>query len=274
MNLVQSQAPTFMPVTLAQAAAHCRVDGTDHDVYLTALSKAATTHIQNTCNRQIAPATYVYKFDEFGEAECIELPRPPLQSVTSIAYLDTDGNSQTYSSANYSVDTGSEPGRVILNETASWPTTQTVPNAITITYRAGYGSTIQPDQSANIVTITGLTYPTDAIVQIYSEGGALPAELEEAKDYYLLGMTSGNVGQLSLTSGGAAVAFTTNGTGTMYVDETPEALRAAIKLLIGHLFENREQVVIGQGFSPIDIPKGMEYLILDYIVRNYAGWQT
>ncbi|MCA9312663.1 MAG: head-tail connector protein, partial [Phycisphaerales bacterium] len=61
-------------------------------------------------------------------------------SVTSIAYVDADGNNQTLDSAQYRVDTVSEPGRIELDTAYTWPTTDDRLNAVTITIVAGYAS--------------------------------------------------------------------------------------------------------------------------------------
>jgi uncharacterized phiE125 gp8 family phage protein len=42
------------------------------------------------------------------------VPRPPLQSITSIKYYDTAEVEATFSSADYFVDTVSTPGRIVL----------------------------------------------------------------------------------------------------------------------------------------------------------------
>jgi len=42
----------------------------------------------------------------------------------------------------------------------------------------------------------------------------------------------------------------------------PAALKAAMLLIIGHLYENREDIVIGRQVN--EIPKGSEYLMLPY----------
>lgn len=48
------------------------------------------------------------------------------------------------------------------------------------------------------------------------------------------------------------------GSASTYV---PETIRAAIKLLISHFYENREGIVTGQGIAAqIDIPKSIEHL--------------
>lgn len=44
----------------------------------------------------------------------------------------------------------------------------------------------------------------------------------------------------------------------------PEVLKLAIKLLVGHWFENREEVTVGAGVAMAEIPFGVENLVADY----------
>ncbi len=69
----------------------------------------------------------------------IRLPRPPVASITSIEYLDTDGNLQTLATTVYQSDLISEPPRIMLAEGQNWPSTQSgTYNVVTVTYVAGY----------------------------------------------------------------------------------------------------------------------------------------
>jgi uncharacterized phiE125 gp8 family phage protein len=70
----------------------------------------------------------------------IKLGRPPLQSVTSIKYIDEDGVQQTLDSSLYTVDKDSEPGWVFPAPGQSWPSTKAIQNAVRVRYVAGYGA--------------------------------------------------------------------------------------------------------------------------------------
>lgn len=69
----------------------------------------------------------------------IELPNPPLQSVTSIKYLDTTGVQQTLDPSLYRVDTSGERGIVTPAFGKSWPTAYQVTGAVEITFVCGFG---------------------------------------------------------------------------------------------------------------------------------------
>jgi uncharacterized phiE125 gp8 family phage protein len=87
--------------------------------------------------RQLVTATYQLELD--GWSACIRPPRPPLQGVTSIAYLDTQEVLQTLAPSAYRVDTAREPGRILWSPGASLPALAPVPAAVQVVYDAGYG---------------------------------------------------------------------------------------------------------------------------------------
>ena len=71
----------------------------------------------------------------------IRLPLPPLQSVQSVAYVDTTGTAQTLSSSLYTVIDGPR-GELAAAPGQTWPDTQDDnPRAVTITFTCGYGDT-------------------------------------------------------------------------------------------------------------------------------------
>jgi hypothetical protein len=70
----------------------------------------------------------------------IELPNPPLQSVTSITYLDTTGVLQTMDPSAYRVDLNGERGIVTPAFGTSWPSAYQVPGAIAVTFVCGFGA--------------------------------------------------------------------------------------------------------------------------------------
>jgi uncharacterized phiE125 gp8 family phage protein len=140
--LTQTIAPTIDPVSLADMKTHARVDHTDDDAYLLGLITAATNTCESFTGRQLINATYAMKLDGFPSTEEIELPRPPLSSVTSVAYIDTAGNAQTVTAADYQVDIASVVGRVMPAYNAYWPATRDQQyNTVTVTFVAGYGAT-------------------------------------------------------------------------------------------------------------------------------------
>lgn len=73
--------------------------------------------------------------DYYGDA----INLPPLQSVTAITYVDTDGTTQTLAADLYTVDANSRPARIAPAYGQSWPSTRDQPNAVKVRFVAGYG---------------------------------------------------------------------------------------------------------------------------------------
>jgi uncharacterized phiE125 gp8 family phage protein len=131
------------PLTLSEIKEWLRVTDTNEDALLVALGKAARQAVERETNRALITQTWELTLDSFPSDRSIELPIGRLLSVTSVSYTDADGDEQTLASANYEVDTVSEPGRLVLDADASWPETEPGINKVTITFTAGYG----PDAS-------------------------------------------------------------------------------------------------------------------------------
>ena len=138
MSLKIVTPPTAEPVTLLEAKDHLRVDGPDDDAMISVLITAARKWAEEYTGRQFVTATLDWFLDGFCPS--FSAPLPPLQSVTSIKYLDTDGAEQTLDAATYRVDAVSEPGRIALDYGKSWPSTYSVINAVTVRFVAGYGT--------------------------------------------------------------------------------------------------------------------------------------
>lgn len=194
MALKLITAPAAEPVSTSEAKSHLRVDTTADDTYIGTLITVARQNVESHLRRALISQTWEVVLDAFP-AGVIRLPKPPLASVTSIKYTDDEGNESTYSSANYVVDTDTEPGRVVLKSGQTWPAvTLAAVNGVRVRYVAGYGA------------------------------------------------AGSNV---------------------------PQAIRQAILLVIGSLYENREDVLVAQGVSIGVLPFGVVALLAPY--RIY-GW--
>ena len=144
MSLIVSSAPSSEPVTLAETKLYIRVDHNELDAAITEMIVAARAAAETFSGKQFLDATYVYKVNGFPHSALVDsrllLPRTPVDSVSSVTYLDTNGDSQTLATSVYEVDTSSLPGRIRLKVDQTWPNTQLHPEVVTITFVAGYGT--------------------------------------------------------------------------------------------------------------------------------------
>lgn len=143
--------PASFPVTLEEAKAQCRVRHSDEDTFINGLIAAATEHVEKQIGRAIIAQTWRLTLDQFSDA--MQLPLSPVIGVDLVEYSDPDGFTQTASASLYTVDTVSEPGWVVLNNTAEWPETIDAVGAVRITYEAGYTTVPAPIKHAILLLI-------------------------------------------------------------------------------------------------------------------------
>jgi len=267
MSLKVTVNPFAEPVSRAEMKIHLRVDTTADDELVDVLISAAREWSENFQNRSYVAQTFELKMDYFPDV--IELPRSPLISVSSIQYVDADGDTQTFDASSYRVDSDSEPARITPAYDDSWPDVRAVTGAVTVTFVAGYADKFTVTTSTNTCTALGSTFTDGDLVRLHNSGGALPVGLSAYTDYYIISV-SGNTFQLSTASGGSAVDITEAGVGTDFVGLIPSAIVSALKLLCGHLYENRETVLVG--VSANELPMGIKSLLsMDKVFQN-ADW--
>ena len=138
MGLKIVTAPQSEPISLPDMKDHLRVTGTDEDALITTLIEAAREYCESYQNRAYITQTWEFALDEWPENGIISIPKPPLQSVTSIKYYGTDDAEYIWDPSNYQVDTHRQPGRVAPVYGKAWPSTTLRPmNGILITFEAG-----------------------------------------------------------------------------------------------------------------------------------------
>jgi uncharacterized phiE125 gp8 family phage protein len=189
--------------------AHLRVDIPDDDDLIRTMITAARQRVESIAYHRLVTQTLQLGLDGFPRGAVspyysglwafwpspqywpvIEL-EPPVQSVSSVQYLDPNGVVQTIAPGDYLVDSASRPCRLLPNPlggTPIWPAAGLVPNSVLVTYVSGFGS---------------------------------PAAV-------------------------------------------PANLLAAVRLLVGHYYNNREQILSGTRLVAIEIPEGIDDLLRDY----------
>lgn len=168
MPTITTIQPAIEPVTLQEAKDHLNYTGSLDDSIIDFIIKTARETVENLTGRALITRTLELTTGCFSDV--MELSKPTLQSVTSVAYIDTDGATQTLATSIYDVDAKSTPGAVRLGYDQSWPSIRSVYNAVTITYKAGYGDNAQdvpgPLKSAMLLIIGHLYENREATAPI------------------------------------------------------------------------------------------------------------
>jgi uncharacterized phiE125 gp8 family phage protein len=123
------------------------VNGTVEDTHIESLIREATEVGEEYTQRAFMPQTWQMVLTGFPSG-AIELERPPLLGVTAFDYVDADGVTQSLavSPADFQLAVSGKYAKASILPLvgASWPTTGTVRDAVTITYDAGYADVTDP----------------------------------------------------------------------------------------------------------------------------------
>jgi len=142
-SLARSERPTVALVCMEEMRQHVRVDEDEEELaYLGSLVSVATDYIEDSRSEALLDQQWTMTLDHFpGVSAPIRLPRPPLRSVASITYVDTQGVTRTLAPSAYRVLNAALPGEIHPVYGTTWPSTLMDAASVTVTYRAGYGTT-------------------------------------------------------------------------------------------------------------------------------------
>ena len=131
------------PVSTSEAKAHLRVDTTDEDTLIASYVSAAVKYIE-TQTGPLITQTWDYKVNRIwplvDNYYSIYLPFSPVQSVTSVSYVDIDGNTQTLSAGLYQTVLSAPNPYLTKAYNQDWPQIRDIPDAITVRFVAAYTS--------------------------------------------------------------------------------------------------------------------------------------
>lgn len=125
-------------VTVEEARLWLREPTTLRDSIIARAITEAREHLEDIQSLQVLTGTLVMKLDAFPDV--IRLARTPVTSVTSIAYVDTDGDPQTLSASSYLLDSASLQARITPAFDEIWPSVRMQTGAVTVTFIAGYAT--------------------------------------------------------------------------------------------------------------------------------------
>jgi uncharacterized phiE125 gp8 family phage protein len=134
------------PISLEEAKLYLRVDNDDEDSIITSMITSVREKVESLLWRPLISQTWKLYFDNLNDSEdaailaqqnaIISINKCPIQAIDSIQYVDSNGETQTWSSGNYQVDLISEPCRVRL--IAMPPMKADTMNALWFNFTAGY----------------------------------------------------------------------------------------------------------------------------------------
>lgn len=188
---IRTVAPAVALMTTAEAKQQCRVSHSGEDATFTALIAAVMATLDGPnglCSRALINQTWVDAFSAFPSGGWpLPIGVETATTITHVKYYAVDETSLTTLDASLYWRVLTTRGvELQLAAGASWPATAERPDAVQVTYVAGFGAT---------------------------------------------------------------------------ADDVPANIKHAALLLIGHLYENREASVVGQGLDARELPFGVKALL-------------
>lgn len=152
-------APAAEPLTLTEAKDWIEETTNAKDAFIARLISAARENCQALTKRAIAIHEREETLDRFPAGRLIRLQYPPIVSITSVIYLDSDGAEQTLSADSYTLDNASASanGWLSIATGYAWPQTYNEINAIRIRYICGY----EPGEVPELLKTWMLTFIAD-----------------------------------------------------------------------------------------------------------------
>ena len=155
-----------LPVSLEAVRMQLRMDDLRHDdEYLIMQIKAQCALIEKQYQCALLTKTVVEhhsRFPQYSTDTLFISGIGPVNSVTSIAYYDSDNTLQTWASSEYTFTASSGGANISLNPDYYWPTDlANRPDAVVVTYSAGYGSgpsSLPPNVTAGVLSRIARAY--------------------------------------------------------------------------------------------------------------------
>ena len=261
MILKQYTAPVAEPIHLTEAKLHLRAGGsvseatallyTAEDAFISMAIKGCRDAAETYQWRAIVLQTWDMYLDSFPGGNFIELPLPPLRAVEFVRYTDSSGVTSDFT--DYTVDTVSQHGRVVLDYGYSWPSvTMATNNPVHVRFKCGY--VVPFTKSGATIAYSDAAFLPGEKVRLSVSGGSLPAPLAALTSYYVTATG------LSLTDGGADVVISDAGTGTAFIGEVPGSTMIGMKLILTDIYEERKDTInIASRLENITLPRGAEH---------------
>ncbi len=139
MSLAMTSPPASEPVTVADAKAHLRIDGSEEDVLIASLLLTSRLHIETALSLALVTQSWTLKLDCWPPGRDVELPLSPLRSVDEVRIKDASGVAVIVPAESYLVDLAARPARLVWNNVMP-PMPQVPANGIEIDLTVGFGA--------------------------------------------------------------------------------------------------------------------------------------
>jgi uncharacterized phiE125 gp8 family phage protein len=170
---VVTVAAASEPIDTVSAVEHLRAQGAGAETEIDRLVAVARAYVESHTGTRLITQTLALRCDEWADLD--SLPVAPVQSITSISYVDTDGATQTLAGSVYEARLYGLAPSIVLKFDQIWPTIR-MGTLITVTAVVGYGAAanVPPDLIHALKLLLGDFYQFRETAQADQSGSAYP----------------------------------------------------------------------------------------------------
>ncbi len=181
MALALTNGPAEEPVTVAEAKAHLRIDGSAEDILIASLIVTSRLHVEAALGFALITQGWRLTLDKWPEGGTVLFPLRPIRSVTSVTVRDESGDAVVVSSSGYLLDGEALRPRLVPRD-GTWPAPGRQTNGIEIAFEAGIGDEAadipQPIRHA-ILLLVAHWYEHRDPLEVGAAGAAIPAVVSD-----------------------------------------------------------------------------------------------
>lgn len=146
MSLVMTSGPGLEPVTLAEAKAHLRVDGSAEDALIQSLVVTSRLHIEAALGLALVTQSWAWFLDRWPASRAVRpvvrvaLPLRPVQAVGHVKLWHSDGTSLPLPTGSFHLDGQATPARLVWLPGSPPEGPERPAGGIEIGFTAGFGA--------------------------------------------------------------------------------------------------------------------------------------
>ena len=182
MSLVMTSGPALEPISLAEAKAHLRVDGTAEDALIQSLIITSRLHIEAALGLALITQGWSFFLDRWPKGGRIQLPLRPVVAIGQVRVWRIDGAAETLPPDAFLLDGHGMPPRLVATGELMPMEPGRPINGIEIGFTAGFGAT-PADVPATIrhalLLLVAHWYENREPVEIGAGVNAVPAMVSE-----------------------------------------------------------------------------------------------
>lgn len=141
MALILLSGPAVEPITLGEAKAHLRIDGSAEDALIQSLVITSRLHIEAALSLALVTQSWRHLRDCWPRGRTLNLPLRPVQTIAAVRVHAEDATAETLAPDTTLLDGHGSPARLVWRGSVPPPRPGQVANGLEIDFVAGFGDT-------------------------------------------------------------------------------------------------------------------------------------